>query len=77
MSPQGNAMNDAAASAYVLHFRSIFDAGRGFAFPCAADGQVDMDSLSDRALNNYLYARTVIGREFLSPVVEQLHQVLH
>lgn len=66
-------MNDAAASAYVLRFRSIFDEGRGFAFPCGADGRVDMDSMSERALNNYLYARTVIGREFLTPAVEQLH----
>jgi len=29
-----------------------------------------MDALSDRALQNYFYARTCIGREFCHPVVE-------
>lgn len=55
---------------YLLRFRSIFDGGRGLAFPCDRQGRVNMDSLSDRALNNYLYARTVVGREFLTPAVE-------
>lgn len=55
---------------YLLRFRSLFDQGRGLAFPCDDHGQVDMDSLSSHALHNYLYARTVVGREFLSPAVE-------
>ena len=29
-----------------------------------------LDALSACALNNYLYARTVIGREFAMPAVE-------
>ena len=57
---------------YVLRFRSLFDDGRGFAFPCDEHGHVDLDELSERALNNYFYARTVIGREFLMPAVEPL-----
>jgi len=64
----------AAASAvqpsFLLRFRSLFDEGRGFAFPCDPRGHVDLDALGERALNNYLYARTVIGREFLTPAVE-------
>jgi hypothetical protein len=59
-----------AGTDYLLRFRSIFDEGRGLAFPCDRHGRVNMDSLSDRALNNYLYARTVVGREFLTPAVE-------
>ena len=55
---------------YELRFRSLFDEGRGFAFPCDAGGRVDMDSLSDRARNNYFYARTVVGREFATPAVQ-------
>ncbi len=55
---------------YVLRFKSLFDEGRGYAFPCDARGRVDMDALSQRALVNYLYARTVIGREFFAPSVE-------
>jgi hypothetical protein len=29
-----------------------------------------MDSLSERSLNNYLYARSVIGREVAIPAVQ-------
>ena len=55
--------------AYQLRFQSLFQQGRGYAFPCDETGHVDMDSLSDRARNNYFYARTVIGREFAAPAV--------
>ena len=55
---------------YELRFRSLFNEGRGLAFPCDAQGRVDLDALSHDALNNYLYARTVIGREFSTPAVE-------
>ena len=52
-----------------LRFQSLFDAGRSYAFPCDAAGCVDLDSLSDRSRENYLYARTMIGREVSYPVV--------
>lgn len=54
---------------YELRFRSLFQEGRAFAFPCDAEGHVDMDALSERARTNYLYARTVIGREVAMPAV--------
>lgn len=53
-----------------LRFVSLFDARGGYAFPCDAMGHVDMDALSGRALLNYFYARTCIGREFCHPVVQ-------
>ena len=52
-----------------LRFQSLFDAGRSYAFPCDPAGRVDLDSLSDRARETYLYARTMIGREVSYPVV--------
>ena len=55
---------------YELRFRSLFDEGRGYAFPCDAGGHVDMDALTDRARNNYFYARTVVGRELSTPAVQ-------
>jgi hypothetical protein len=58
-----------------LRFQSLFDPGRALAFPCDDRGLVDIDLLSDRARLNYLYARTLIGREFSVPVV--LCGVLH
>lgn len=54
---------------YELRFQSLFDEGRAYAFPCDAQGHVDLDALSERARHNYLYARTVIGREFAMPAV--------
>ena len=58
-----------------LRFQSLFDAGRSYAFPCDATGRVDLDSLSDRARETYLYARTMIGREVSYPVV--MHSTDH
>jgi hypothetical protein len=55
---------------YELCFRSLFNNGRGYAFPCDAAGRVDIDALSSRARQNYLYARTVVGRELLAPAVQ-------
>jgi hypothetical protein len=57
------------AARYELRFQSLFDEGRAFAFPCDVHGHVDMDALSDRARQNYLYARAVIGREVAMPAV--------
>jgi len=54
---------------YELCFRSFADPSFTFAFPCDADGRVDLDALSDEARHDYLYARTVIGRVFRPPAV--------
>ncbi|AKJ28687.1 hypothetical protein [Caldimonas brevitalea] len=55
---------------YELRFQSLFHAGRGYAFPCDAEGHVDIDALSERARANYLYARAVVGRELAPPAVQ-------
>lgn len=57
-------------SAFRLCFRSLFDSGRGYAFPCDRNGRVDLDELSESARNNYLYARAMVGRELDIPAVE-------
>lgn len=61
----------ANSTAFQLCFRSLFDSGRGYAFPCDPQGSVDMDAMSDRARNNYLYARAMVGRELACPAVER------
>ena len=60
---------------YQLRFQSLFDSGRGYAFPCDSSGQVNLDVLSERARTNYLYARAMVGRELATPRVEptELH----
>jgi len=54
---------------YQLRFESLFQQGRGLAFPCDGQGHVQLDDLSERARCNYLYARAVVGREFATPTV--------
>jgi hypothetical protein len=58
-----------ATAPFELLFVSLFDDGRGYAFPCDAAGQVDLDALSDRLRMNYLYVRKLIGRDFSAPAV--------
>ncbi|NDZ11743.1 hypothetical protein C7T35_00125 [Variovorax sp. WS11] len=55
---------------YELHFQSLHRQGRGWAFPCNAQGEVDLDRLSERARNNYFFARALMGREYAFPRVE-------
>ena len=58
-------------SACTLLFRPLFRAGRGFTFPCDLQGRVDMDAMSERARNNYFYARAMMGRELAYPSVQR------
>ena len=58
-----------AMRGFVLRFPSLFDGGRGFAFPCDAHGEVDLQALSPRARHNYLTARGGVGRDFGLPAV--------
>jgi len=59
------------SGSYQLCFHSLTQAGRGYAFPCDEAGRVDMDSLSDRARADYLYARAVVGRDYARPVLDR------
>lgn len=54
---------------YEIRFVSLFQEGRGLAFPCDAKGRVNLDGLTDAARNNYLYARALIGREYAFPAI--------
>ena len=57
---------------YELRFQSLFREGRAWAFPCDAQGHVDLDALSERARCNYWFVRTSIGREVDVPRVRPL-----
>ena len=66
-------LEDASQGGYEIRFQSLFQEGRALSFPCDAEGHVQMDALSDRARDNYLYARAVVGREFATPAVSPLY----
>lgn len=56
---------------FQIRFNDLFHCGRSLAFPCDAQGHVDLDALSDRARANYLYARAMVGREYAAPAVQE------
>ena len=65
-------MNDQTVSSlthYELRFESLVAPGLSYDFPCDAGGHVNMDELTDAVRENYLYARTVVGREYSLPTV--------
>lgn len=62
---------------FQLRFDSLFQPGRGYAFPCDARGRVDLDGLSERARNNYLFARAMVGRDLATPAVEIAATTVH
>jgi hypothetical protein len=55
---------------YELRFRSLFDNGHSYCFPCDSLGHVDMDALSETARNNYLYSRAAVGHDLAVPAVQ-------
>ena len=60
------------AEAFEIRFQSLFNQGRALAFPCDSTGMVNLDAMSEKARNNYLFARGMIGREFAMPFVQPL-----
>jgi len=56
-------------ASFEIRYQSLFNAGRALSFPCDAEGHVQMDLLSERARDNYLYARAVVGREYAFPSI--------
>jgi hypothetical protein len=52
-----------------VRFASLFAPGRSLAFPCDAQGHVDLDALPDRARHNYLFARAMVGKDFARPCI--------
>ena len=56
-------------ASHEIRYQSLFDNGRALAFPCDAEGCVKLDSLTERARENYLYARAAVGREYAYPSV--------
>ena len=54
---------------FELRFDPLVDAQVPLTFPCDAEGHVDLDQLCDRSRRDYLFAHTLIGRDFTMPVV--------
>ena len=55
--------------AFELRFDPLGDEQVPLSFPCDARGCVDLDELCDRSRRDYMFAHTLIGRNFTLPVV--------
>ncbi|MDP9126079.1 MAG: hypothetical protein M3N82_16025 [Pseudomonadota bacterium] len=64
-----NALTRFADLAFELRFDPLVGEQAPLTFPCDAHGQVDLDELCDRSRCDYLFAHTLIGRNFTMPVI--------
>ncbi len=55
---------------YRLRFPSLEAPEQDYEFPCDAQGRVDLDGLSRRSFNDYLFARALVGWVFGMPSVQ-------
>lgn len=55
--------------AFELRFEPLVEEQSPLSFPCDEHGRVDLDELCDRSRRDYLFAHTLIGRHFTSPVI--------
>ena len=53
-----------------ITYQALFR-GPSLCFPCDERGEVPLDSLSEGARENYLYARAVVGIEYAYPLISQ------
>ena len=62
-------LNQSGHTHFQVRFESLYRPGTGLAFPSDEEGTVDLESLPQRARSNYLFARAMVGREFMYPAV--------
>jgi len=62
--------SSASTAAFELHFPSLSLSTPPLSFPCDAGGAVWVDTLSERARENYFFARALMGRDYGMPTVQ-------
>ncbi len=56
---------------HALRFQSLYNLGRGFAFPCDSAGNIDFSQLSEKARVNYNFAMNEVGHSLAIPFVQE------
>ncbi len=64
--------NSSPQAGYELCFRPLSHNSQGYSFPCDANGQVNLDNMSEPSRNAYFFARVVIGHQLAAPEVVRL-----
>ena len=72
--PMHRFITEHSSISFELRFLSLFPESRVLAFPCDPQGRVDLNAVSDRTKNDYLFARAMVGREYATPIVQQLRE---
>jgi hypothetical protein len=54
---------------YEIFYRPLADTQSALRFPCDGQGHVDLDELSPQAVENYLFARAMVGRDYALPAI--------
>lgn len=54
---------------YEIYYQPLADTQSPLHFPCDGQGHVDLDGLSPEAVENYLFARAMVGRDYALPAV--------
>ena len=62
-------MGASTTNGFELRFCSLFDPGRGYAFPCDAQGHVLVDAMSERTRCSYERVCGLVGHELAAPAV--------
>lgn len=60
-----------AAFRFEVRFESLFHPGRALAFPSDSEGHVELETFSEHARANYLFARAMVGREYDLPRITE------
>lgn len=54
---------------YVLRFDDLFNCGHWYEFPCDAEGNVAIATMSARGRDSYAQALEAVGRELSLPII--------
>lgn len=67
-------MSHAQSTLFELCFPPLLLSSPLLRFPCDARGDVQLDALSERAREDYLFARTLVGRDYARPEVREARE---
>lgn len=56
-------------AAYEIRYQPLAEDLSALSFPCDMQGHVDLDELSPLVVENYLFARAMVGRGYALPAV--------
>ncbi len=58
---------------FEIQFQPLHLEGSVLRFPCDPQGHVDLDALNPVDMDDYLFARALVGRDYARPAVVATH----